>query len=173
MACPFLEDVLDEEALILRQALRHERVFRDRSDPLVFEDDYLIERYRFSGDGLRYLCRLLGPKMQHQMAWSHALSVPQMVCVTLRFFASGSFLNSVGDAENLNKGTICCTIRRVCLVLKSFINIFITFPGHRRPLYIKEEFNKTAGNLNFNMQPLVSNLISHSWILTIFCYSFP
>ncbi|KAK0140793.1 hypothetical protein N1851_022211 [Merluccius polli] len=106
MACPFLEDVLNEEALILRRAFRHERVFRDRSDPLAFGDDYLKERYRLS-DGLCYI-----------EGW----------------FASGSFLYSVGDAENLNKGTICRTIRHVCLELKSFSNIFITFPGHRRPL---------------------------------------
>ncbi|XP_030286099.1 putative nuclease HARBI1 [Sparus aurata] len=144
MACPFLDDVLDEEALILRRAFRRERVFQDRSDPLAFGDDHLIERYRFSGDGLRYLCRLLSPKIQHQTARSHALTVPQMVCVTLRFLASGSFLYSAGDAENLNKGNICRTIRRVCLALKSLINIFITFPGHRRPLHIKEEFYKIA-----------------------------
>ncbi|KAK0132100.1 Retrovirus-related Pol polyprotein from transposon 412 [Merluccius polli] len=43
MACPFLEDVLDEEALILRRAFKHER-----SDPLAFGDDYLNERFRFS-----------------------------------------------------------------------------------------------------------------------------
>ncbi|KAK0131305.1 hypothetical protein N1851_033991 [Merluccius polli] len=100
MACPSLEDVLDEEVLILRRAFRHQRVFRDRSDPLAFGDDYLIERYRFS--------------------------------------------------ENLNKGTICCTIRRVCLALKSFSNIFITFPGHRRPLYIKEEFYEFAVQLPYH-----------------------
>ena len=169
MACSFLEDVLDEEALILRRAFRPERVFRDRSDSLAFGDDYLIERYRFSGDGLRYICRLLSPKIQHKIAQSHALTVPQMVCFTLRFLASWSFLYSVGDSENLNKATIWRTIRRVCLALKSFINIFITFPT----LHIKEEFYKTAGNLNFDMQPLVSTLISHSRILTIFCYSFP
>jgi len=173
MACPFVEDVLDEEALILRWAFRQERVFTDRSDPLAFGDDYLIERYRFSGDGPKYLCRLLGPKIQHQTALSHALTVPQMVCVTLRWFASGSFHYSVGDADNLNKGTICRTITRVCLALKSFSNIFITFSIHRRPLYIKGEFYKIVGNLNFNVQLLVSNLISHSWILTVFCYSFP
>ncbi|XP_071393635.1 putative nuclease HARBI1 [Centroberyx affinis] len=144
MACPFLEEIQDEEALIIRRAFRRERVFRDRSDPLAFGEDYLIERYRFSGDGLRYLCRLLGPKIQHQTARSHALTVSQMVCVTLRFFASGSFLYSVGDAENLNKGTICRTVRRVCLALKSLIHIFVTFPGHRRLLYIKEDFYKIA-----------------------------
>ena len=162
MACPFLEIVLDE-ALILRRAFRHERVFQDRSD--------LIERYRFSGDGLRYLCRLLGPKIQHQTARSHALTVPMAVSVTLRFFASGGFLYSVGDAENLNKGTICRTIRRVCLPQKSLVHIFITFPGHRRPLYIKE-FHKIAGNINYNLQPLICNFISHSWILTIFITAF-
>ncbi|KAA8592549.1 hypothetical protein FQN60_018004 [Etheostoma spectabile] len=30
MACPFLSDVLDEEALILRRAFRRERVFRNK-----------------------------------------------------------------------------------------------------------------------------------------------
>ena len=69
-----------------------------------------------------------------------------------QFFVSGSFLYSVGDAENLNKGTICRTIRRVCLELKS-VNIFITSPGHRRTFHIKEVY-KIAGNLNFNLQPL-------------------
>ncbi|XP_030253210.1 putative nuclease HARBI1 [Sparus aurata] len=145
MACPFLEDVLDDDSPILRRAFRHERVFRDRSDPLAFGDDYLIERYRFSGDGLRYLCRLLGPKIQPQMAQSHALTVPMMVCVTLRFFACGSFLHSVGDAENLNKETICRTIRHVCLALKSLLNMFVGFPSHLSTMLVKEGFYKISG----------------------------
>ncbi len=78
-----LDDVLDEEALKLRRVFRRERVFWDGSDHLAFAHEHLTERYRFSGDGIRYLCRLLGPKIQHQTAWSHALPVPQTVCVTL------------------------------------------------------------------------------------------
>ncbi|KAA8594354.1 hypothetical protein FQN60_005188, partial [Etheostoma spectabile] len=35
------------------QCERRESVFRDRSDPLAFPDEYLHERYRFSGDGIR------------------------------------------------------------------------------------------------------------------------
>ena len=31
---PFQEDVLDEEALILKRAFGHERFFWDRSDPV-------------------------------------------------------------------------------------------------------------------------------------------
>ncbi|XP_064858623.1 uncharacterized protein LOC135561231 [Oncorhynchus nerka] len=127
MACPFVRDVVDEEALVLRRAFRRERVFRDRLDPLAFPDDHLYERYRLSADGIRYLCRLLGPRIKHRTARSHALSVEQMVCVALRFFASGAFLYSVGDAEQLNKATICRTIRSVCLAIKALADVFISF----------------------------------------------
>ncbi|XP_038842128.1 putative nuclease HARBI1 [Salvelinus namaycush] len=89
MACPFVRDVVDEEALVLRRAFRRERVFRDRLDPLAFPDDHLYERYRFSADGI-----------------------------------SGAFLYSVGDAEQLNKATICRTIRKADFVnRKSFHSI--------------------------------------------------
>ncbi|XP_049444489.1 putative nuclease HARBI1 [Epinephelus fuscoguttatus] len=145
MACPFLQEVVDEEALVLRRAFRRERVFRDRANPLAFPDDHLHERYRFSADGIRYLCRLLGPRIQHHTARSHALSVEQMVCVALHFFASGGFLYSVGDAENLAKATICRVVRSVCLALKSLSGVFISFPGHRRLSDIKEDFYRIAG----------------------------
>nr|XP_033479328.1 putative nuclease HARBI1 [Epinephelus lanceolatus] len=146
MVCPFLNEVagLDEEALIVRRACRCERVLRDRSDPLLHHDDHLYERYRFSADGIRYLCRLLGPHIQHRTTQSRAMTVPQMVCVALHFFASGMFLYSVKDAENLDKGAICCAIRSVYLALKSQMHVFITFPGHRRMCYIKEGFYKIA-----------------------------
>nr|XP_046149116.1 uncharacterized protein LOC123991537 isoform X1 [Oncorhynchus gorbuscha] len=147
MACPFVRDMVDEEALVLRRAFRRERVFRDRLDPLAFPDDHLYERYRFSADGIRYLCRLLGPRIKHRTARSHALSVEQMVCLALRFFASGAFLYSVGDAEQLNKATICRTIRSVCLAIKALADVFISFPGHRRLCDIKEEFYRIAAML--------------------------
>ncbi|KAK2845831.1 hypothetical protein Q7C36_010685 [Tachysurus vachellii] len=150
MACPFLGDVVDEEALVLRRAFRQERVFRDRLDPLAFPDDHLYERYRFSADGIRYLCRLLGPRIKHRTARSHALSVEQMVCVA--FFASGAFLYSVGDAEQLNKATICHTIRSVCLAIKALADVFISFPGHRRLCDIKEEFYRIAVKRIYKLQ---------------------
>ncbi|XP_023819873.1 putative nuclease HARBI1 [Oryzias latipes] len=154
MACPFLRDVVDEEALVLRRAFRREKVFRDRLDPLAFPDDHLYERCRFSADGIRYLCRLLGPRIKHRTAWSHALSVEQMVCVALRFFASGAFLYSVGDAEQLNKATICRTIRSVCLAIKALADVFISFPGHRRLCDVKEEFYRIAGRGHTQHPPL-------------------
>ncbi|XP_067089768.1 uncharacterized protein [Osmerus mordax] len=57
---------------------------------------------------------------------------------------SGAFLYSVGDAEQLNKATICRTIRSVCLAIKALADVFISFPGHRRLCDIKEEFYRIA-----------------------------
>ncbi len=57
-------------------------------------------------------------------------------------FASVMFLYAVGDAENLSKATVCRTIRAVCLTLKDVLHIFVTFPGHRRMCYIREDFYK-------------------------------
>lgn len=143
MACPFLRDVVDEDALVLRRAFWQERVFRDRLDPLAFPDDHLYERYRFSADGIRYLCRLLGPKIKHRTARSHVLIVKQIVCVALHCFVSWGFLYSVGDAEQLNKATICCSIR--CVSDYESIVRSISFPGHSRLYDIKEEFYRIAG----------------------------
>jgi len=78
------------------------------------------------------------------------MTVPRMVCVTLRFFfVSVSFLYSIGDAENLNKGAVCRAIHHVYLALKSVVHIFVTFPDLRRLCYIQEGFYKMACNMKY------------------------
>ncbi|XP_051500407.1 putative nuclease HARBI1 [Myxocyprinus asiaticus] len=145
MASPFLENPVDIGAQIVQKALRRERVFRDRQNPLAFPDDYLYERYRFSAEGIWYLCRLLEPYIKNPTRRSRATTVPQMLCIALRFFASGTYLYAVGDAENLSKNTVCRTIRRVVLALQRYLNTFIVFPGHLPTEAIKEGFSKIAG----------------------------
>lgn len=54
-------------------------------DPPLLPEDHLYERYRFSADGIRYLCILLGPTIRRHAARSHALSVEEMVCMVLCF----------------------------------------------------------------------------------------
>lgn len=43
----------------------------------------LTEKYSFSDDSIRYFCKLLGLKIQHQTVQSHALTFPQVVLVIL------------------------------------------------------------------------------------------
>ncbi|KAM9476030.1 putative nuclease HARBI1 [Clarias gariepinus] len=145
MACPFIDEVVDEGAIVLRRAFQRERTFRDRSDPLAFNDSYLYERYRFSRDGIAYICRLLSPHIANKTRRNRALTVPQTVCIALRFFASGTFLYTVGDAENISKASVCRSVRTVYLSLKRLLNVFITFPGHKAIRTIKHAFYGIAG----------------------------
>ncbi|XP_054861509.1 putative nuclease HARBI1 [Amphiprion ocellaris] len=146
MACPFINDPVDEGAALLRTELniRREIVFRPRIDVLAFPDSYLFERYRFTSQSITYIHNLIRPYI-HFTNHSHALTSHQMLCVALRFFANGSFLYNVGDAEHLSKATVCRTVRKVCLALKRLLPIFVVFPGHKPVRAIKEEFHRIAG----------------------------
>ncbi|XP_053294132.1 putative nuclease HARBI1 isoform X2 [Pleuronectes platessa] len=74
------------------------------------------------------------------------LSVPeQILCIALRFFANGSFLYNVGDAEHVSKATVCRAVRNVTLALKRLLCTFVVFPSHRPTRLLKEEFHRIAG----------------------------
>ena len=147
MACSFIDDPVEEGARILNRVFTPPapRVFRDRSNPLGFSDEYLWERYRFSRPSIVYICSLLEPHIRKRTHRSQALTTVQSICIALRFFACGTFLYIVGDAERLLKATVCREIRRVYLALKQYLNILVTFPGHLETQKIKEAFYSIAG----------------------------
>ncbi|XP_033971453.1 putative nuclease HARBI1 [Trematomus bernacchii] len=145
MTSPFLENTVELGARIARGALRRERIFRERINPLAFSEEYLYGRYRFSSEGLTYLSQLLEPHIANATHQSCALTVPQTVCIALRFFATGSFLYSVGDAENLSKNTVCSAIHKVTQALTGLAESFIVFPGTCPTQMIKEGFYSMAG----------------------------
>lgn len=148
MASPYLDNPVDIGAQIVQRALRRERVLRDKQNPLAFSDENLYEKYRFSAEGMLYLCRLLEPHIKNPTRRSHATTVPQMICIALRFFAGGTYLYEVGDAEKLSKNTVCRTIRRVVIALQKYINTFVVFPGHLPTVAIKEGFSNIAGKID-------------------------
>ncbi|KAI2650859.1 hypothetical protein H4Q32_028182 [Labeo rohita] len=116
MACPFLEDPIDEEA-----------------------------RYRFSLQSITYIHNLIHPYITNITHRGRALTSEQILCAALRFFANGSFLYNIRDAEHISKATVCRAVRKVCLALKGFLHIFVVFPGHKPLGVIKEEFYRIAG----------------------------
>lgn len=147
MACPFEHDPVDEGAVILRRELHicRQRVLRPRIDISALPDNFLFERYRFTSQSIIYIHNLIRPHISNITSRSHALTSQQILCVALRFFANGSFLYNIGDAEHLSKATVCRAIRRVCLALKRPLPIFVVFPGHKPVRAIKEEFHRIAG----------------------------
>ena len=60
---------------------------------------------------------------------SRAFTVPQTFYVALRFFVTGSFLYSVGDAENIGKAAACVAVRKVYLALTAHSHVRV---GMRR-----------------------------------------
>ena len=83
---------------------------------------------------------LLGPYIANVTRRSRAITVLQTLCIALRFFESGTFLYSVGDAENIGKAAACVAVRKVYLPLNQLMNKFIMFPGHVPVHVIKEGF---------------------------------
>ncbi|XP_039454374.1 putative nuclease HARBI1 [Oreochromis aureus] len=146
MSCPFVrEQPIAEGARLIRRVFRIQRILRDRQDPLAQRDSVLIERYRFSREGIIYLTNLLDPYVKSSTHRSRALTTAQTVCISLRFFASGTFLYAVGDAENIRKSAVCRSICKVYLALKYFLGVFVVFPSHLRPQVVKQGFFSIAG----------------------------
>uniref|UniRef100_A0AAQ5Y637 Nuclease HARBI1 n=1 Tax=Amphiprion ocellaris TaxID=80972 RepID=A0AAQ5Y637_AMPOC len=118
-----MNNPVDEGAALLHRELniRREIVIRPRIDVLAFPDSYLLERYRFTSQSITYIHNLLRPYIYNFTNRSHALTFQQMLCVVLRFFANGSFLYNVGDAEHFSKATVCRMVRKVCLALKRLL----------------------------------------------------
>lgn len=104
MACPFDEDPVDVEAQIIRGFFRRERVIRPRIDVFAYPNEYLTERYRFSKDSLVYLTRLLKPHIANVTNRGSALSTENILCIALRFFASGHFFVQCGRFRACGKG---------------------------------------------------------------------
>lgn len=130
-----------------RRALRRERIFRDRSNPLEMYDEVeLFERYRFSRQGLTNIFRLIHDEVAHQCLRSKALTVEQQVCLALRFFASGCFQNLTGDTSGVHKSTACRAIRRVSLALARLLPQYVQFPRDAATLQqYKLDFMQTGG----------------------------
>uniref|UniRef100_A0A3B3SAW4 DDE Tnp4 domain-containing protein n=1 Tax=Paramormyrops kingsleyae TaxID=1676925 RepID=A0A3B3SAW4_9TELE len=87
MSCPFMrEQTVTEGARIMHRVFQIPRVLHDRQDPLAQHDNILLERYRFSREGIIYIISLLNPHVKCSTHRSRALTTAQTVCIALRSF---------------------------------------------------------------------------------------
>lgn len=112
-----------------RRALRRERIFRDRTNPVdVYDDVELYERLRFDRRGFVHLLNLIRNDIAHPTKRNKALSPEMQLCIALRFFASGSFQNLCGDTINVHKSTACRAIFRVASAIGRLMPQYVFFP---------------------------------------------
>ncbi|VDI74702.1 Hypothetical predicted protein [Mytilus galloprovincialis] len=113
--------------MVLRQ--RKERIFRGMVSHLNnLTDNEMKIRYRFGRDSIVYICNIVGDKLRRSTAKETALTVEQQVCIALRFYASGSFLQVIGDTMGYDKATVSRAVNDVTNALLDVKDNFIQWP---------------------------------------------
>ena len=70
----------------MRRAVRRERVFRDRSNPLdSFNDAELVKRCRFSRVGIMHIMDIVALDIQHETIMNFALIPYRQVLIALQY----------------------------------------------------------------------------------------
>ena len=77
---------------------RKERVYHREIDTFeCYTERELRSRYRFGREGLEFIVDLQADEISPSTRRSHSLSAEEQVLITLRFLASGSFLEVIRD----------------------------------------------------------------------------
>ena len=118
---------------ILDHNPRKTRVYRREIDPWEsYSENELRSRHRFGREGLQFIIDLLSDEIAPATRRSHSLSAKMKVLVTLRFLASGSFHEVVGDTFLFfDKSTVSRVVHQVTRALANKVNDFIKFPSTR------------------------------------------
>ena len=105
--------------LLNSQLPRKKRSFRRQLEPLQSYTDFeLRSGYRFGREAIIYIVELIADEITPDTNRNHAVSAGMQVLITLRFLASGSFLQVIGDTFlGFDKSTVSRVIRRVTQTL--------------------------------------------------------
>jgi len=108
---------------------RRERQFRDRPSPIdELREEKFIKKYRFDQESVKYITELIEEGLIRPTARNHALPAEFQVLVALKFFASGSIFDDIGDIFGLDKGTVSRIVHNVSDALAALRNEFICWP---------------------------------------------
>ena len=75
-----------------------------------------------------YITNLLARDLRRSTARNHALTPLHQVLIALRFFASGSFLQVIGDTVGVDKSTVSRAVSDVARALAAKQEMFIKWP---------------------------------------------
>ena len=104
---------------------RRPRQFRELIDIENLTDEELRARYRFGRQAVGYITNLIADDLCRSTRRNHALPPQQQVLIALRFFASGSFLQVIGDTAGVNKSTVSRVVTSVSHALLAKQSDFI------------------------------------------------
>ncbi|XP_038057592.1 putative nuclease HARBI1 [Patiria miniata] len=116
----------DREA---RRAIRRERLFRDRRNPLdSLNDEEILTRYRFTRHGVFQVLERVADELESDTRRSNAISPLMQLLTTLRFFGTGAFYTVEGDLHDVSVPSVCRIVHRVANSLARLTDRHIRFP---------------------------------------------
>ena len=125
---------------------RKERKYQEFMRVDLLNEREIRERFRFGREGINFLCDLLKEKLERSTKRSRSLSVQEQVLTALRFYASGSFLQCVGDAVGLDKSTVSRVISDVTDALVDLRGDFIKWPtSQEEKRRVRQGFYRLGG----------------------------
>jgi hypothetical protein len=106
----------------LRRLPRRIRFIRDRENPFDPHDNDFKKRFRLNKATVMNLMHLIGHTLEPRTHRNKSLDARCQIVITLRFYATGGFLELIGDCMHIHKSNICRVIRRVTCQ-QGFFNI--------------------------------------------------
>jgi hypothetical protein len=103
-------------------------------------DTELRIRYRFGSQAINYITNLLYDDLACDTGRNFALNPDVQVLIALRLFASGSFLQVIGNTFGVDKSTVSRVVRDVCIALSNKREQLIQWPSNKKKEAIKNEF---------------------------------
>lgn len=142
-----------------RRAFRRERIFRDRTNPLeIYDDEKVLKRFRLPRVVIYELTNEVMEELQYTLPRKGCLSAVMQVCLALRYYASGSYQQIVGDLFGIDQATVSRTITRVTNAFVRKVGEWIFLPNQEEADRQKIKF--------FAMQGRISRCVYHY----TFCY---
>lgn len=131
-----------------RVSIRKDRVFRDRSHPLdIYDDAELIRRYRMPRHCILDLIDTLSTDLEPPTMRSHSIPASLQIFAALRYYATGSFQQVIGDISGLSQPSVSRIIQKTSKILSQRANDCIKFPTtSAAQLAVKQGFSS-----EFNM----------------------
>lgn len=124
-----------------RNHLRRNRVFRDRNHPLeLYDDAEIVRKFRFDRQSILELTDSVSDRLQYPLQRRGALTPVLQVLLTLRFYATGTFQEVVGELIGVDQSTASRTVHRVTAAFLPQLPHWISLPSRAEAGRMKQKF---------------------------------
>ncbi|KAK0140211.1 putative nuclease HARBI1 [Merluccius polli] len=121
-----------------RLALEEEKLDQPQLS-IILPEHQVIQRYRLPREAIRQLLGTISQDLRRATRRSFALTPQVQLLAALRYYATGSFLQVVGDGLGLSKASVCSSVQAVTYSLFRLVPQHVRFPTIRDEMSATQE----------------------------------